>query len=100
MNVEPRNRKYKDFAMETHLCHYNITEMPKQKTPKQQKSEKLHEQVFSEERTTQVKELEQKAEAIKNNAAQLRKQRSKRKRKQNLAYQEKKNKKRPSKDKN
>ena len=79
--------------------------MPKQKEQTREKREKLHEQVFSEERPAQVKELEQKAEAIKNNAAQLLKQKLKRKREQRLADQEKnknknKNDKRSSNDKN
>ena len=89
--------------METHLCNYDITEMPKQKEQTRDKREKLHEQVFSEERSAQVKELEQKAEAIKNTAAQHFRQKLKRKREQRLADQEKKNKnkkdKRFSKDK-
>ena len=79
--------------------------MPKQKMPKHQKSEKLHDQVFSEEGTAQVKELEQKTEATKNNAAQLIKQKLNKKREQKLADQKKKNKKKKkdngsSKDKN
>ena len=78
--------------------------MPKQKQQTREKSEKLHEQVFSEERTAQVKELEQKADVIKNNAANLLKQKLKRKREQKAADQEKKNNKKKdkgsSKDKN
>ena len=77
--------------MTSHLCNYDITEMPKQKQQPREKSEKLHEQVFSEERTAQVKEMEQQAEAIKANAALLLKQKLKRKREQKLAEQEKKN---------
>ena len=102
LSFQPRDKKYKDFAMTSHLCNYDIAEMPKQKQQTREKSEKLHEQVFSEERTAQVKELEQKAEAVKNNAAQLLKQKLKRKREQKLADQEKKNKKKKgsSRDKN
>ena len=65
--------------------------MPKQKQQTREKSEKLHEQVFSEERTAQVKEMEQQAEAIKTNAALILKQKLKRKREQKLAEQERKN---------
>ena len=76
--------------------------MPKQKQQTREKSEQLHEQVFSEERTAQIKEVEQKAEAIKDSANLLLKQKLKRKREQKLADQEKKNKKKKgsSKDKN
>jgi hypothetical protein len=105
LSFQPRDKKYKDFAMTSHLCNYDITEMPKQKQQTREKSEKLHEQVFSEERTAQVKEMEQQAEAIKANAALLLKQKLKRKREQKLAEQEKKNNKKKkdkgsSKDKN
>ena len=104
LSFQPRDKKYKDFVMTSHLCNYDITEMPKQKQQTREKSETLHEQVFSEERTAQVKEVEQKAEAIRNNAALILKRKLKRKREQMLAEQEKKknknNKKGSSKDKN
>jgi hypothetical protein len=102
LSFQPRDKKYKDFAMTSHLCNYDITEMPKQKQQTREKSEKLHEQVFSEERTAQIKEVEQKAEAIKNSANLLLKPKLKRKREQKLADQEKKTKKKKgsSRDKN
>ena len=56
-----------------------------------------HPKTESEERTAQIKEVEQKAEAIKNNAALLLKQKLKRKREQRLAEQEKKGKKKKKK---
>ena len=83
--------------MTSHLCNYDITEMPQQKQPTREKSEKLHEQVFSEERTAQVKEMEQQAEAIKAKAALILKQKLKRKREQKLAEQKKKGKKKEKK---
>ena len=42
--------------------------MPKQKVPSRNKVPELHEQVFSEERTAQVKNLEQKADLVKDDA--------------------------------
>jgi hypothetical protein len=71
--------------------------MPQQKQPTRAKSEKLHEQVFSAERTAQVKEMEQQAEAIKAKAALILKQKLKRKREQKLAEQKKKVKKKEKK---
>ena len=93
LSFQPRDKKYKDFTMKSHLCNYDITEMPQQKQQTREKSEKLHEQVFSEERTAQVKEMEHQAEAIKANAALILKQKLKRKREQKLAEQKKKSKK-------
>ena len=55
--------------MTSHLYNYNTTEMPKQKVPSRNKVSELHEQVFSEERAAQVKDLEQKADLVKNDAA-------------------------------
>ena len=97
LSFQPRDKTYKDFAMTSHLCNYDITEMPQQKQPTREKSEKLHEQVFSEERTAQVKEMEQQAEAIKAKAALILKQKLKRKREQKLAEQKKKVKKKEKK---
>ena len=51
--------------MPSHLCNYNITEMPKQKVSSRNKVPELHEQVFSEERTAQVRDMEQKADLVK-----------------------------------
>jgi hypothetical protein len=54
--------------------------MPKQKIPSRNKAPEVHEQVFSEERAAQVKDLEQKADLIKNDAKKLLQQNMKRKR--------------------
>ena len=67
--------------------------MPKQKVPSRNKAPKLHEQVFSEERTAQVKDLEQKADLVKNDAAKLLQQKRKRKREHKATEQQKKSKK-------
>ena len=67
--------------------------MPKQKTQARNKAPELHEQVFSEGRTARVKELEQKADLVKNDAAKLLQQKMKRKREQKAAGQQKKKKK-------
>ena len=84
--------------MTSHLCNYNITEMPKQKIPSRNKAPELHEQFFSEERIAQVKDLEQKADLIKNDAKKLLQTKIKRKREQKAATQEKKYKKKKKKN--
>ena len=56
--------------------------MPKQKVRLRHKAPKLHEQVFSEERSAQVKDLEQEADKVHSEAANLLQQKIKRKREQ------------------
>ena len=80
LSFQPREQKYRDLKLNKHLCNYGITEMPDQKQRNTRKAVELAEQVFSEERTAQVKVLEQKADIVNNQAAILFQQKLKRKR--------------------
>ena len=80
LSFQPREQKYRDLKLNKHLCNYGITEMPDQKQRNTKKTVELVEQVFSEERTAQVKVLEQKADIVNSQAAILFQLKLKRKR--------------------
>ena len=77
---QPKDKKYRDFELNKHLCNYGIPEMPDQKMRNDRKAVKLREQVFSDERTEQVKVLEQNADLVRQQAATLLAKKVKRKR--------------------
>ena len=82
LSFQPQDKNFRDFKTKSHLCNYDITEMSKQKARLHHKAPKLHEQVFSEERSAQVKDLQHKADLVNNEAAKLLQQKIKRKREQ------------------
>ena len=91
----PREKKYKDFALNKHMCNFNITEMPNQKVCLT--DEVIAEQVFSEDRKARLALLEEKARVADKAAKAALEAKKKRKR---VAEAFEKKKKRDRKDQN